>query len=198
MKIRVSPSGPFIENSANAPLEFGPGAMLRLVEAQGIVAGTIAVSSVPLEVASSLGGNDFRLTLTAPNPGKAYRATVTCDVVNTTTSTSATVELYLQSSVDGGANWHTQASNTHKVNGVGSATGNPAARNIRLDLVLTDGGSLDITSLPQTPSILFRAMIGTASGGAPDVVRIDSITTPSPGVPGTSVGTVYFGLSEHF
>lgn len=198
MKIRVSPSGPFIENSSNAPLEFGPGAMLRLVEAQGIVAGTIAVSSVPLEIASSLGGTDFRLALTAPNPGKAYRATIACDVRNTTTSTAATVELYLQSSVDNGATWTTQASNEHTINAVGIAASSVQARHIRLDLTLTDGGNISVTSSPQTAGIIFRALIGTASGGPADTVRVDSNTTPAPGVPGTSVGTVYFGLSEHF
>jgi hypothetical protein len=194
MKIRISPSGPFIENSNGAPLEFGAGAMLRLVEGQTTVGGSLAISSVPQELASTLGANDLRLTLLAPNPGKAYRATVVLDVENLTSSTAATVELYLDKSLDGGTTWTGVVSNSHEVNGLSETTGGPnMARHIRCDIVLTDGGDLGVTNSPQTPSIMFRTRIGSATG-APNC-RIYSPTTPADA---NGVGTVVFSLSEHF
>src|SRR6187549_359038 len=64
--IRLSPSGPVIGNTEGGPLSFGPGARLRLSEANSVMGGSLALPTVP-DVISPDGFGDIDaivLTLT--------------------------------------------------------------------------------------------------------------------------------------
>lgn len=195
-KIRVSPSGPFVLNAAGDPLGFGPGAQLRLTEGGSTIGGTLVIPTVPVELGTTLGGTDQRMSLSLPKTGLSYRAEVSLDILNPTTNVSGEVQLYLDTSVDGGVSWDEQASGTYLCNPSGNvaASSQDTARPVRLNLILTSGAVLGVTSSPASPSLLLRARVGATSGGG--TVRVQSPITP--GGDTHSVGTFHVELSEHF
>lgn len=191
--LRQSPSGPVIANSNGGTFNPGPGAMLRLVEAQTTAGGSNVIPTAPAQLAGAIGDPGFLVALNAPQVGLEYRATVKCDVLNPSTNVLGEVQLYLETSTDN-VTWTERASNTHIVNPTGIAASDPLAREISLELTLKTGSALGVTSSPASGSLFVRAKIGASSGGA--VLQVSSSTTP--GGDTKSVGTVYLGLSEHF
>lgn len=155
--IRLSPSGPVITGAGGAPLVPGSGMQLRLVQAQATVSASTLIPTVPVAIGPVLGVSTIALTLPLPNPGANYKATVLCDLFNVTTVTGV-VQMYLDTSDDGGSTWVQAASNSHNVAGGGNARN--GARQARLDLIMTAGAALGVTSAPQTPSLKVRARIG--------------------------------------
>ncbi|HEY2405588.1 MAG TPA: hypothetical protein VGI10_06285 [Polyangiaceae bacterium] len=182
--IRLSPSGPNLNNAGGAPFAPGPGAQLRLVEAQCTIGGSLAVSTVPQVIGPTLGVAGFTLEFADPNAALEYRATVLLDVINTSTNVTASAELYIDTSTDG-ATWTEQASNSHLVAALD-------ARHIRCDLILHSGASLGVVG---GLALIVRARIGAASGTA-NTLQVESAITPGDDTKG--VGTVLLQLAECF
>lgn len=184
--IRLSPSGPNLNNAGGAPFAPGPGARLRLVEAQTTITGTLTIPTAPTTIAQQLGLTTFFLQLTQPDPNLEYRADILLDVVNPTTNVSAQVELYLDTSTDG-ATWLEVASNAHVV-------GFSGARQIRLDKKLTAGSAIGV-GVGQ-PNLYVRARIGASINGGVVVVSTPGTPGGDPGTPGN--GPVLLQLEECF
>ncbi len=182
--VRLSPSGPVISNVNGGPLAPGPGAQLRLVEATTTCAGSLAIPTVPTQIANVLGGTNFSVSLAAPNATLEYRATVLCDVFNPTTNALAEVQLYIDMSTDN-ATWREVANNGHLV-------GFSDARQIRLDATLKGGANYGI--LANDARVYVRARIGASSvaGG----VSISSLATSGDAT--NNQGSVLLQLSECF
>ncbi len=195
-KIRIAPSGPFVLNDDGATLGFGPGAQLRLTEGGSTIGGTLVIPTTPTELGTTLGGTDQRMSLALPKTGLSYRAEVSLDILNPTTNVAGEVQLYLDTSVDAGVSWDEQASGTFLCNPSGNIapSAQDTARPIRLNLLLSSGAVLGVTSAPASASILVRARVGASSGGG--TVRVQSPVTP--GGDEHSVGTFHIELSEHF
>jgi hypothetical protein len=190
MKIRNSPSGPFVTNSGGVPAELGPGAQLRLVDGVGTHGGTTVIPTVPAVIKNPTGA-DLSVALLLPNTGYQYGVHVKLDVLNPSTNVQAAEQLYIDASVDGGSSWTELAQNSHEVLPV---VGNPGnARTISLDMPLALGTAYGVTSSPVSPSLSFRARIGATTGGG--TVLIDS-----PNGPGAAAqnGTIYLSATENF
>lgn len=183
--IRLSPSGPVIANAGGGPFAPGPGASLRLVEAQCTIGGSLAIPTVPVAIGPTLGAVGFFDVLAGPNPALNYRASVLLDVFNGTTNASASVELYLDSSTDG-VTFTELASNTHLVAQNGG-------RQIRLDKRLTSGVNFGVVA--GQASLYLRARIGASTQVYPNVLAESALT---PGDTPGSVGTVLMQLEECF
>ncbi len=182
--VRLSPSGPVIANANGGPFAPGPGAQLRLVEATTTCAGSLAIPTVPTQVANVLGGTNFSVNLAAPNVGLEYRATVICDVYNPTTNALAEVQLYIDMSTNN-ATWREIANNDHLV-------GFSSSRQVRLDAPLKAGLTYGIVANDAT--VYLRARIGASSGGG--IVSISSAATVGDAT--NNQGTVLLQLSECF
>lgn len=183
--LRLSPSGPVITNVVGAPLKFGSGARLRLVESTSTCGAGNTIPTVPAILANPIGTGTVSASLVGPSPGLAYRATVLCDVMNPTTNVTQQVELYIDTSPDG-VTWTERASNSHVV-----AAG--TARMIRLDLPLSSGASNGVTA--GDGSLNFRCRIGASTGGGSAVVS----APVTPGAPaGSSKGTILQTFEETF
>jgi len=190
--IRLSPSGPVLANGAGAGFNPGTGARLRLNEAQTTVGNSNVIPTAPTPIGNALGSTFIECVMPLPDPGLEYRATVVCDVENPSTNVAGQVELYVETSVDGGTTWSEQASNSHRVNSTEVAPAVPLARTVRLDMPLTFGSTLGVTA--GTTALLMRCKIGASSGG--NVLLLSSPVTPGGDL--KSKGTVYFGFEECF
>lgn len=193
MKIRLSPSGPVVENSNGGPFEPGTGAMLRLAEGYTTIGGSLQMSSVPNTIGTVLGGGTVLIqSLANPNPDLYYRATVFLDVLNTSTNQSAHVVLFIDTSADG-STWTEQAGNMHVVGaGSGIDGGLAGPRQVRLDMTLKLGST--IAELDGANPLRVRARIGL-------VTAVDGALVSSEASDGSFddlVGTAYLSLSEHF
>ncbi len=188
--IRLSPSGPNIANANGGPFTPGAGAQLRLVEATTTCAGTVAIPTVPTQIARLLGGTNFAVNMgvaaggNAPTPSHQYRATVLLDVYNPTTNAAAEVQLYLDMSTDN-ATWREVANNDHLV-------GFSGTKQIRLDAPLQYGSIYGV--LPADQNLYLRARIGATSGGG--IVLVDSAATVGDAL--HNQGTVLLQLTECF
>lgn len=194
--VRLSPSGPILSNANNAPYVPGPGARLRLVEAQGTLGtgtlGLIPTAPAIVSLASGIGvAPATTVALLVPNPGLNYRATVKCDVQNPSTNVLGEVQLYIETSEDG-VTFTERASNTHIINSTEVAPAVPLARQISLELALTLGANIGVTGAPQSPTLVVRAKIGATSGGG--ILQLLSPVTPGGDL--KSVGTFLLQLEE--
>lgn len=194
--IRLSPSGPNISNANGGELTPGTGMMLRLAEASTTLNGAGQIPTAPTVLGTTLGSSQgLGLALNNPDPNLNYRASVLCEVANGSTNVPGEVQLFLETSVDGGTSWTEQVSNTHTVNSTEVAPGVTLARLIRLDMTQRLGSGLGVTAATKASgSLQVRARIGATSGGG--VVSVVSAVTP--GGDTQSVGTTYSSLSEHF
>lgn len=150
MIIRLSPSGPDVENSDGGGFDPGNGARLRLSEATTTVGTTTGVITT---IAKVIGVNcsaapvptDFPMTasLTLPAENKRYRAELECDVMSTLTNANILVTLTLQTSPDG-TTWTDYVHNEHTI---GFANNNTAggARNVKLIAPMVLGSSFNVT-----------------------------------------------------
>lgn len=157
--IRLSPSGPFIENGGGGTFAPGDGARIRLVQGSCTVS---SVTQIPTVTPAVIGAPGLGLTsiiqhLDNPQPGRKYRATIHCDLANQAT-TDGVVTLFLDTSTDG-ATWTEAASNVHNVMGGAQLDERNGSRSARCDLLLTDGASLGVTSSPPSPALYVRARI---------------------------------------
>lgn len=210
--IRLSPSGPVIGNTGGAPLEFGPGARLRLAEAVTTMGGSQAipddtVSGPEFAMISPAGFSDtganpaLVLTLDNPNPALSYRAHLTLDIQNTTTNVVGEVTLYLDTSVDGGTTWTEQTKTGHMVTS-GHTTNlgnNDGFQSVEAWLPMELGSALGVLSgATPSPSIKLRAR---AYNNVPNATPNASLQVSSePTMTGISGlgGTIHMELEELF
>jgi hypothetical protein len=197
--IRLAPSGPVIGNTDGGPLDFGPGARLRLTEANSIMGGSLALPTVP-DVISPDGFGDVDaivLTLLAPKSELKYRANLTLDVLNNTTNAGGEAVLYLDVSLDGGATYTNVVRNSHLVKPgiLGSADPVAYSRPVSVWLPQVSGEALGVVT-DTTPSIKLRAR-AQASSGNPFILANSPAASGGIVVTGLS-GTIHMELEETF
>jgi len=188
--LRQSPSGPLVENAGGGGLEFGPGARLRMTE----FGSKIGDGSEPLPTLAAavtltgFTGDPLVLSFTNPKPNLYYRSETHCSLVCTDTNTDAQAELFLDTSVDGGATWTNRASTTTLV--VSNIPGGQTF--VQLDQTKLLGSDLGVTVT--TAELLLRVRMASTLN---PIVELFGPSTPAPGA-ANSKGTFYFKLEELF
>jgi len=105
-QIRLSPSGPVIQNLNGSSLAVtGPGLQLRLAEASTPIGTHGPVSSTPVDIGQTPGGDPLIAELASPTAGYFYRAEVHVDVENAIAGLTRG-EVTIQASYDAGATWN--------------------------------------------------------------------------------------------
>lgn len=194
-KLRYSPSGGIVQNEEGGGLAPGPGMMLRLAEGYTLIGGSLAITQTPQTLGTVLNGGTVLVeTLPEPSPDLRYRASLTIDVGNSSTSTPADVVLFIDTSVDG-SNWVNQVSNTH---GVGAGSGVDGSEftgmHCRLDMTMRLGGDLAGGMPAGAPSLRVRGRIAQVG----EVVGAEVDSRGSSAGYDDFVGTCLLQLSEHF
>ena len=190
--IRLSPSGPVIGNTDGGPLSFGPGARLRLVEANSIMGGSLALPTVADVISPSGFGNPAAIVLTLPKPKAEYqyRAKLALDIQNTATNAGGEAALFLDLSIDGGTTYLPFVANAHLVK---STLPDGVSRQCSLWLPLTAGSLINIVT-DTTPSIKLRARAQATIGNP--ILLVNSSATAT-GLTGLA-GTIHMELEECF
>ena len=187
--IRLSPSGPVI-GKATSP---GPGARLRLTEATSVMGGSQAIPSIPDVISPDGFGvpNPLVLTLDAPKQALHYRANLSLDVNDSSTSPGGEVVLYLDVSLDGGTTYTNRAKNAHTIN---STTTGVEGRPMQVWLPLTLGSDLGINDATPPASIKLRARANKTLGSG---LTVSSLATSNGGSPVSGLnGTIHMELEE--
>jgi hypothetical protein len=196
LPVRYSPSGSPITNAGGAPLLFGPGARLRLTEAQSIMGGSLAIPAVA-DVISPDGFGDpdaLVLTLSAPREQYQYRAKLSLDITNSSTNVGGEVVLYLDTSVDGGTTYTNRVKCVHLIDSIGTADLEARSADVYLPLIL--GTSLGVDDTAPTASIKLRARASMPVGST-GLVQVSSLATSDGGTPVTGLnGTIHMELEE--
>jgi len=195
MKVRLSPSGPVIANEEGGELAPGAGMMLRLAEGYTHIGGSLAITQTPQTLGTVLNGGTVLVeTLPEPSPDLRYRASLTIDVDNSSTSTAADVVLFIDTSVDG-ASWVNQVSNTHAVGAGSGVDGDQfTGMHCRLDMTMRLGSDLTGGMPVGSPSLRVRGRIAQVG----EVVGAEVDSRASSGPYNEFVGTCLLQLSEHF
>lgn len=196
MILRNSPSGPVVKNSGGGPFEPGTGAMLRLSEGTTAIGGSLRILTTAQTIGTQLGGGTVLVAeLAKPNPELNYRATLLLDVQNTTTNASAEVQLFIDTSVDGGATWVEEVANAHSIGQAGgSALLGPETKQVRLDMTLRLGKNLGGPVLANSPSLRVRGRVAQAADVALCVVSSLATSGEETGL----TGSVLLQLTEHY
>ena len=187
--IRLSPSGPVI-GKATSP---GPGARLRLTEATSVMGGSQAIPTVPDVISPDGFGvpNPLVLTLDAPKQALHYRANLSLDVNDSSTSPGGEVVLYLDVSLDGGTTYTNRAKNAHTIN---STTTGVEGRPMQVWLPLTLGSDLGISDATPPASIKLRARANKTLGSG---LTVSSLATSNGSSPVSGLnGTIHMELEE--
>lgn len=196
-QLRLSPSGPDLANSAGGPLEFGPGARLRMTEFSGVI-GDGSVPIPTLKTAVNTTGFDTTgaaLTLAAPRSTLFYRGTAEFDVIVTDTNDDCQVQLFLETSIDGGTTWVPRAGNSHHVScAVDLASDIAGAMHVRVDMVRVQGSTLGVAADGTTAELLMRV---AAACPLNPIAELYSPLTPAPNA-AQSNGTFHMQLEELF
>lgn len=188
--IRLSPSGPIIGKGTSS----GPGARIRLTEAVSVMGGSQAIPTVPDVIGPDGFGAPAALVLTldAPKEKLSYRANLSLDVINSSTGDAGEVVLYLDVSLDGGANFVNRAKNAHSID---TTYFHAEARPMQVWLPLTLGSALGISDATPPPSIKLRARAQRVLGS--ESLMVNSQATSGGGSPITELnGTIHMELEE--
>lgn len=152
VNVRVSPSGPDLENSGGAPFDPGAGARLRLAEAVSTVGSTsnvittvAQVIGVALSAAPTPEFGPMVTSLTLPSATKNYRAELSCDVMSDLTNADLKVTLGIQVSPDE-VTWTDLVSNEHTLGFNAADTDGGGARSMKLVATLRPGTLFDVTN----------------------------------------------------
>lgn len=196
--LRLAPSGPDISNDAGGGLVFGKGARLRLEENGGVIGdGSVPVPTLAATVTlDGFGsGTEIILTMGAPKSGLFYRARATTDVICTNTNTAAEVQVFLDTSIDGGTTWVNRQSNSHHVSAATDLTTDVSgARQVELNMESLAGSTLGVAADGTTASLKLRVRMACPTNPA---VELYSPSTPAPGA-ANSAGTFHVQLEELF
>jgi len=196
--IRLSPSGPVIGNTGGAPLEFGPGARLRLTETNSVMGGSQQIPTATPDAISSGGfgvpGSTVVLTLANPKQALEYRAKILLDVSNDSTNSVGEVILYLDTSIDGGVTYTERVKNSHYVGNDDS--GDTFVRQVELCLGLILGTSLGVDDTVPTPTLKLRAR--AMQTGDFETMNVVSLATSGTGGIINLEGTIHMELEECF
>lgn len=193
--LRLSPSGPYLNNGGGGGFAPGNGAVLRSSAAQAPAFPSSAAANIPTGGGSEasqvvcldgVGTGGFAVTpeLSLPNRDLNYKVSAVIDV-NSATNTSQVVTMYLDFSNDGGASWDTCCTNAHTVSP-------DASRQCQLDLPLRTGAELNVTT--GDPSLIFRLRVSTPAPGGSGTVRVDNPADAS----GFQHGTIFMEVTETF
>ena len=188
--IRLSPSGPVIGKVSSS----GPGARIRLTEATSTMGGSQSIPTTPDVVSPSGFGmpDALVLTLDAPKEKLNYRANLSLDVINTSTNEGGEVVLYLDVSLDGGANYTNRAKNVHVIN---STVTDIEGRPMLVWLPLTLGSALGISDSSPPPSIKLRARAQLVAGN--NATMVSSPESSGGGSPVSGLnGSIHMELEE--
>jgi hypothetical protein len=193
--LRYSPSGGIVQNAEGAPLAPGAGMMLRLAEGYTAIGGTLQITTTPQTLGTVLGGGTVLVeTLADPSPDLRYRASLSIDVMNNSTSTGADVVLFIDSSVDG-VNWVEQVNNAHAVGAGSGPDGDEyTGKHCRLDMTMRLGSALGGGMAAGAPSLRVRGRIAVVA----EVTGAEVDSRGSTGPYDDFVGTCLLQLSEHF
>jgi hypothetical protein len=193
--IRLSPSGPIIGKAE----PFGPGARLRLTEASSPMGGSQSIPSTPDAISPDGFGstNPLVLTLDAPKEKLSYRASLSLDVINTSTNEGGEVVLYLDVSLDGGTTFTNRAKNVHVINSTepGETASQVEARAMQVWLPLTLGSALGISDATPPANIKLRARANRVVGDSALLVNSQATSDGSDPVSGLN-GTIHLELEE--
>jgi hypothetical protein len=198
--LRLSPSGPPIKNSNGAPLTFGRGARLRLDETNSTMTGSQAIPTVPDVVCPDGFGQTDAVVLTLPLPKQSlnYRAVCLLDIINTSTNTEGEVELYLDTSIDGGTTYTNRAKNSHLIPPLHPSLTGSSARQAQVNLPMVLGAGLGILDTAPPASLKLRVRAGISQGST-GLVQVNSLATSGGGTPVTGLnGTIHIELEECF
>lgn len=197
--IRLSPSGPVIGNTDGGPLSFGPGARLRLVEANSIMGGSLALPTVPDVISPAGFGDPGAIVLTIPKPKAEYqyRATLALDIQNTATNAGGEAVLFLDLSIDGGTTYVNFVKNSHLVKSgvLGDASAQNLSRQCQIWLPLITGAGVGVVT-DTTPSIKLRARALAAVGNP--ILLVNSPASSGGIVTTGLAGTIHMELEECF
>jgi hypothetical protein len=196
--IRLSPSGPVIGNTGGAPLDFGPGARLRLTETNSVMGGS---QQIPTATPDTINGGGFGdpgsavvLTLSNPKQALEYRAKILLDVSNDSTNSVGEVILYLDTSIDGGVTYTPRVKNSHYVGN--DDAGDTFVRQVELCLPLILGTSLGVDDSVPTPTLKLRAR--AMQTGDFETMNVVSLATSGTGGITGLEGTIHMELEECF
>jgi hypothetical protein len=133
--------------------------------------GTRAIPECPNVISADGFGSNSAITLVldSPNPQLRYRANMSLDLASRSTLGGGLVILYLDTSVDAGANFTNQVKNSHQINTGINASGSdtpPEARQAQIWMPLIAGSSLGVSSSSNSPSpsLQLRARAQLISG----------------------------------
>ncbi len=186
--LRYSPSGGIVENAEGGKLSPGAGMMIRLAEGYTTIGGTLQITTTPQTLGTVLGGGTVLVeTLAAPSADLRYRASLSIDVDNSSTSTAGDVVLFLDTSVDG-VNWVNQVSNAHGVGPLDSSM------HCRLDMTMRLGSDLSGGMPAAAPSLRVRGRIALTA----TLVGVEVDSRLSTAGYNSFSGTCLLQLSEHF
>jgi len=149
-KLRIAPSGPFLENDEGGFAVPGPGFQIRLDEQKATCGGTIT------NTATELGSGSLRAGLTACSPNLNYKASCQINTWEQVDGANTVVTMRIERSLDAGATW---ASVSTDVFGVfASDTGRMSVCNVEMQL-----GSEDWAIAAEGTDMLIRCMVSTQS-----------------------------------
>lgn len=188
--LRLPPSGPPITNPSGGGLEFGPGARLRMTEFGSVIGdGSEPLPTLAAAVTlTGFTGDPLVLSFTNPKPNLYYRAETHAALICSTTNALADAQLFLDTSIDGGATWTNRASNTHKI--INNIPGGQVQAQLDLTKLLGSALGVGVT----TAELLLRVRMASTLNPAVELYGPD---TPAPGA-ANSKGTFYFKLEELF
>lgn len=149
-KLRIAPSGPFLENDDGGFAIPGTGFQLRLDETKATCGGNIT------NVASELGSGGLRATLANCSPTLNYKASAQINTWEQVNGTDIEITVAIQRSIDGGSTWTTVGSDTFESGGSDSAS--MAVANVELSNGAVNWG---LTAEGQT--MVIRAMVQVTS-----------------------------------
>jgi len=155
--------------------------------------GSQAIPSIPDVISPDGFGvpNPLVLTLDAPKQALHYRANLSLDVNDSSTSPGGEVVLYLDVSLDGGTTYTNRAKNAHTIN---STTTGVEGRPMQVWLPLTLGTDLGINDATPPASIKLRARANKTLGSG---LTVSSLATSNGGSPVSGLnGTIHMELEE--
>lgn len=179
-RLRISPSGPFVENDEGGVADPGNGFQLRLDEAGGST-GMAALGTSFVDV-TDLAGNPFVVSLDLPDPNKRYKFNFHCEAANVGVADSD-LELQLLVSYDG-VNYVTLGDNERQV-----LVGQTTEASIDMPMVLGADIVSTSTGLAQpvpdgAPSISFKVAARSSVAAAIQIPQ------------GGNRGTILLSLAE--